>query len=408
MHSHYTKNLLNLEDILIKKVIHADHFVEIHIETKAKSQICPSCGKETSRIHDYRTQRIKDLPFQFKHCYLILKKRRYRCTCGKRFSESYSFLPRYNQRTTRLTHAIALNLDKLESVCSIAKRSNVSTATVHRILSTIVPPRPHLPKYLSIDEFRGNAETAKFQCILVDPVKHRILDILPDKNSDHLLKYFLSFPRKERYAVKFFCCDMCQSFTQIAHLLFPNATLIIDRYHFIRLTTYAIENVRKRLQKSMPAKLRKYYKRSHKLILTRYNKLKDESKKECDLMLTYNDELRQAHYLKEKLYEICQNNKYSTQRTDLADWIRIAENSGLEEFQKCARTYRFWFKEILNSLKYKHISNGPTEGFNNKIKVLKRISYGIRNFNHFRSRILLLNNQYNEMENHSSCGIDFL
>ena len=88
----------------------------------------------------------------------------------------------------------------------------------------------------------------------------------------------------------------------------------------------AMENVRKRLQKTMPAALRKYYKRSRHLILTRYHKLKGERKKVCDLMLMYNDDLRLTHFLKEK--------------------------------------------------------------YNNKIKVLKRISYGIRNFERFRTRIL--------------------
>ena len=142
----------------------------------------------------------------------------------------------------------------------------------------------------------------------------------------------------------------------------------------------------------MPANLRKYYKRSRSLILHRYTTLKDEDKQRCDLMLLYNDDLRLAHYLKERFFEICQNPKYSEQRTDFFDWIKMAENSGLKEFEDCAKTYRHWSKEILNAFKYKFIANGPTEGFNNKIKVLKRTSYGVRNFKRFRTRILLATN----------------
>lgn len=124
----------------------------------------------------------------------------------------------------------------------------------------------------------------------------------------------------------------------------------------------------------------------------RYFKLKDENKQACDLMLLYNDDLRKAHFLKEKFYEICQNPKYSEQRKDFFQWIKMAENSGIPEFEKCARTYRNWSKEILNAFKYPHITNGPTEGFNNKIKVLKRTSYGIRKFDHLRTRIFLVTN----------------
>ena len=69
------------------------------------------------------------------------------------------------------------------------------------------------------------------------------------------------------------------------------------------------------------------------------------------------------------------------------DWIANAQSCGIKEFEDCAKTYRAWRKEILNAFKY-GLTNGPTEGFNNKIKVLKRSSYGIRNFKRFRTRIL--------------------
>lgn len=167
----------------------------------------------------------------------------------------------------------------------------------------------------------------------------------------------------------------------------PDAKIIVDKYHFIRLVTWAIENVRKRLQKSMPASLRKYYKRSRKLILTRYKKLKAENKQACDLMLQYNDDLRLAHIMKEWFYDISQLHSYRKQQQEFDDWISNARGCGIKEFEKRAKTFQSWRKEILNVFKY-GITNGVTEGFNNKIKVLKRSSYGMRDFNRFRTRIL--------------------
>lgn len=389
MHNHCINKLLNIEGVIVKKIIHSDISVKIMLETKPKEHFCPVCGKPTHKIHDYRMQLIKDLPFQMKHCYLLLKKRRYSCSCGKRFYENYDFLPRYFRRTSRLTAFIATALHDTTSLAFVAKRCNVSTATVNRILDTISFPRPVLPQVLSIDEFKGNANGEKYQCILTDPVKHSVLDILPSRSQTTLISYFRNIPKTERHRVKFFVCDMWHPYEDLAKTFFPNATIIIDKYHFIRQTTWAIENVRKRLQKTMPANLRRYYKRSRSLILSRYDKLKDENKKACDLMLLYNDDLRLAHYLKEWFYRICQNPKYSEQRREFLEWISTAEQSHLPEFEKCAATYRNWRKEILNAFKYGHITNGPTEGFNNKIKVLKRISYGIRNFDHLRTRILL-------------------
>ena len=387
MHNNSINKLLNLKGVNVKKISHGDSFIKIYLQTQPREHICPACGCLTSKIHDYREQVVKDLPFQFKHTYLILRKRRYVCSCGKRFYESYDFLPRYHRMTNRLAHYICTELTKTISMTEVAKRANVSISTVIRIFNLINYGKASLPDVLCIDEFKGNAETGKYQCILVDGKRNRILDILPDRSKSSLISYFKKIPQNERHNVKFFICDMWQQYVDLAKIFFPNAKIIIDKYHFIRQVTWAIERVRKRLQKSMPYDLRKYYKRSRKLILTRYHKLKDENKKAVDLMLLYNDDLRTAHKLKEWFYEICQSDKYSYQRTAFSEWIENAQNSGIPEFKKCAATYVRWSKEIKNSFKYGY-TNGPTEGFNNKIKVLKRVSFGLKNFKRFRNRII--------------------
>lgn len=76
--------------------------------------------------------------------------------------------------------------------------------TIARLLDTIAYNAPQkLPAAVSIDEFKGNASTGKYQCILVDPLKHRILDILPDRTQSHLASYWRNIPRKERLKVQF-------------------------------------------------------------------------------------------------------------------------------------------------------------------------------------------------------------
>lgn len=389
MQSHLIKDLLNLEGVIVKKSSHSSEDVVFMLETRPKPQICPACGAETARIHDYRTQYIKDLPFQEKRCFLALRKRRYACRCGKRFSEKYPFLARYQQRTVRLTAYIASELHKMQSIQAIADRANVSSATVNRILDTISFDRQGLGSSLSIDEFRGNADRQRFQCILADPRKHRVLDILPNRESVHLAQYFKQIPRHERLKVQFFSCDMCRPYAELAEIYFPAAKIVIDRYHFTRQVFWALENVRKDLQKSMPARLRKYYKRSRSLLTKRYSLLNEEQKKACDIMLLYNDDLRRAHRLKERFLSIFSLDKFTHQRAAFLDWIEEAHLSGIRHFEKCAATFSNWSHEILNAFRYGFISNGPTEGFNNKIKVLKRVSFGIKRFDRFRKRILL-------------------
>ena len=74
MLSNCTKNLLNLKDLIVKSVKNFENSVEIYAELPISEQVCPCCGAATKRIHDYRYQTIKDLPFQLKCCYLVLRK----------------------------------------------------------------------------------------------------------------------------------------------------------------------------------------------------------------------------------------------------------------------------------------------------------------------------------------------
>ena len=103
-----------------------------------------------------------------------------------------------------MTAFIANALHDTRSITSVAKACNISTATVNRILDTISYGRPNIPTVISIDEFKGNAGGQKYQCILVDPIKHSVLDILPSRSQAQLTSYLRNIPKKERYSVKFF------------------------------------------------------------------------------------------------------------------------------------------------------------------------------------------------------------
>ena len=114
MYPNYTKAFLNLEGVFIKKVVQADSFIKIFIQSQPAEQTCPCCGAKTKRIHDYRLQEVQDIPLQGKQVILVLRKRRYLCpSCHKRFTEPYSFLPSYHRRTREagLLHCFPTSAD---------------------------------------------------------------------------------------------------------------------------------------------------------------------------------------------------------------------------------------------------------------------------------------------------------
>ena len=168
MHNNYIKELLGFKDVKVKNIEDTKTSITIHIETKQTVQICPCCGNSTSKIHDYRIQTVKDIPILFKHTFIKIRKRRYKCkACGKQFYENISFLSKYYRTTSRLTKYIFDELKNVTSVKQIAKKANISNTTVTKRFDLISYSLNKLPSVLSIDEFRGNASGEKYQCFLV-------------------------------------------------------------------------------------------------------------------------------------------------------------------------------------------------------------------------------------------------
>ncbi len=390
LYSNFTAELLGLQDVIIQKVDSTETNISIYAEMKRKPHKCIGCGTETNTIHDYRTQAIKDIPAFGKIVTIILRKRRYRCpACGKRFMEDISFLPKYhrNRNTNRLSAFVIDKLRDERSFTSVAKETNLSVSTVIRLFDLVSYPSPKLPEALSIDEIKGNTMGEKYQCILTDPVKNIVLDIIPKRYGYYLSSYFKQFPKEERDGVKYFVSDMWKTYSDISSIWFKNATQIIDKYHWIRQVIWAFEAVRKQEQKKFSKSHRQYFKRTKTLLNKRYKYLSDEQKQQVNVMLYTSVTLSRAYWHKEKFLEILDCKDAHLAKQLLSEWIRNAENCGIPQFEKCAQTILNWHVGILNSFD-SYITNGFTEGCNNKIKVLKRNAYGYRNFERFRNRIL--------------------
>lgn len=388
LYSHSTENLLGLQGVNVTKVDNFEKNIIVYVELCQKDHQCPCCGQTTNTIHDYRAQKIKDVPAFGKLVTIILRKRRYRCNnCGKRFIEKNSFIGKYQRTTNRLFNYI---LDKLKSECSfssVARETDLSVTTVIRMFDRISYLKTKLPEVLSIDEFKGNTQGEKYQCIITDPVNKIVLDILPERYAYYLSSYFKSYPKEERDKVKYFVSDMWKTYSDTSSVWFKNATQIVDKYHWIRQAIWAFERVRKEEQKKFDKKYRRYVKNSKRLLVKRFKKLTEEEKQRVNILLYASVNLSRAYFYKESFLNILESSNREEARKAMSDWIESAENCGVSHFESCAKTMINWSKGILNSFEVPY-TNGFTEGCNNKIKVLKRNAYGYQNFKRFRNRIL--------------------
>ena len=385
--SDYTAELLNLEDVIITNVENITDQLHVYIELPRTKHVCPACGAVTDRIHDYRMQIIKDIPLA-RDTFLHLRKRRYRCSCGKRFFETNTFLPRYHRVTSRLVARIIQEFRKIVPATEIGSRFNVSAVTAMRYFNCFNTKLKELPEVLSLDEFKGNSGGQKYNSIIVDPKSKNVLDILPNRYENDLVKYFSQFPSKTN--VKYFVCDMNPHFRNVANICFPQATIVADRYHVVRQVFWAVEKVRKNEQSKLSDRHRKYFKKSRFLLMKPMEKLTDEQMDRLALMFEIAPRLADAYRIKNEFLSVFHSKSALEGRQRLADWLLSVEVMQMPEFDDCTRAYRNWFQEILNSMDVPW-SNGYIEGCNNKTKVLKRVCFGMRNFNNFRKRILFCN-----------------
>lgn len=392
MHSNCIKNLLDLKDVFIKSVKNINNSVEIHAELPISEQICPCCGSKTSKIHDHYIQPIKDSPIYFKPTTVFLKKTRYECKyCSKIFYPDNSFVGKYKRKSKRLIGYIIEQLRNNISASYISKNLNIDNGFISKLLPYLAVTNTHLPKVLCIDEFKGNSGNYKYQVALLDGETHEIIDILECRHKHFLCDYFKKFPKEQLDNVKYLVTDLWESYKDIGITYFRRAKIVADHFHWARYACNALDKIRIETQSKLPKSERKYFKHSRKLLLSRKCNINEDKYDELEnILINYSENLRIAYREKECLLDILHSDECSEiRKKQFTEWVKRNLESPIPQLVDCAKTYQHWSYEIKNSLEVPY-SNGPIEGTNNKIKALKRTTFGMPNFTNFKARIMLL------------------
>ena len=387
----------------------------INVETKNKKQKCPICGKYTSSIHDkLKPIKLKYLKmFEIETNVVILKKRFICHNCNKKFTEEVDLNNKGKSISNKLEQKVLRELLNYNlSIKYIAKENKISSYTVRKILENAMSEYPkyvkNLPRVISFDEFKADTKSGKYAFVMNDPIHRKCLDILPDRKKESLIQYFTHC--NNRPSVEFVISDMYEPYLLVQQVMFPNAKYVVDRFHYTRYIMDALDKVRIRLQKEYGYNskeyrmlknkknvtlLRKYSNDVEWFTYTKRNKnnhtiniLKYDLREE---LLSINEELKEAYILKELFFDTVRHIEYVEAEEELKEWISICKES-MDEFKEASKTIENWLPYIVNSFIDERFSNRFTEGLNNKIKVIKRIGFGYRNFEFFRLRIMYILN----------------
>ena len=442
--------LLNLEDsdVFISNIDIQGTTKTLTLETKLYAHYCPSCG---FRMHSkgVKNRTIKHPILQDNYeLTLILKQRRWKCTnpeCCYDISDSFKFVNK-RRRTTNATDMLIVYAyrDLMETSASIASRFHVSDTHVHEVFDRYVKmDRLPLSDAICIDEvYLDMDESCKYALVIQDFHTGDPIDLLRSRRVNVTEPYFVSIPTEERNAVKYLISDMYNQYISYVDKYFPNAVAVVDSFHVIQWITRSIDNyIRQLLKKfrqrdreledqlsyeqqkpvSLPPSDEVYLLQKYRwLILASQSNIKYHSEPRMDshfhcLMNTFDYEdslfridpkLKDFRDLKETYLQFNNRNAGNPikAREELSELIIMYQSCEHEIFRDFGDLLEKYEDYIINSfiMVEKHgfgkvynsrLSNGPIESINRKVKDLKRLGRGFRNFEHFRNRFLYATRQ---------------
>lgn len=413
-HIDFIGNLLDLKDpnITFDDFIYSEEKIKnithkiIHATLTNKPTACKHCAHifDANIIkHGFKISNIKILNVSGFPTILRLRKQRYLCRhCQSTFTIRTSLVNANCSISNNTKLAIALDSKDKISEKDLAKKHNVSHSTVSRIIdnayNSYKPIKNYLPHSLNFDEFKSVKEASGAMSFLfVNADTGEVIDIVENRRLQYLKTYFLTFTRKARHSVKNIVIDMYSPYMTLIKSLFPNAKIIIDKFHVVQLFHRSLNKTRIKVMNQSKEHYNKF-KRFWKLILKdrdkldtiklRYNRSFKKQMREIDIvefLLEQSDELKDS-------YELYQNIKTAI-KLKSSTLFDISLNSASSKVSnyiqtsiKTAKKYKNYIFNMLNS----NYTNGVIEGINNKIKVLKRIAFGFKSFIHFRNRILIM------------------
>ena len=399
------KNLNFNENFVVEREIKNKRCLVILGYLKNDFEYCPCCGcinENTIIKKGTRNSLIKINKHAELTTYLDLTKQRYKCkNCNKKFYATTLEVD-YRCHISNQVKLAILNCAK-EMMCKslIARFYNVSDNTVQSIFDTVfyndTVYKDFLPKAICIDEFTFKKKTYAFN--ICNAKNGKTIDLVLDRTTNNLDKYFSHYTEKARKRVKFVVMDMYSPYIDLIKKWFPNAKIIIDLFHIVQLLTKSLNKTRINVMnenKDDRNKFKRYWrfilKSRFDLDSSTWNKFRcfKNLMTETDVV----DYLLSKDKFFENSYDVYQDILYHLQHRNYEGFNKVVNKEYKDiskQIQITLNTLKKYSKYIKNTLEYSY-SNGVMERNNNTCKLIKRISFGFKNFRNMKSRIMIITN----------------
>lgn len=376
----------------------------ITIESTKGGTRCRKCGKWITKAHgqdDWVT--IRHLPAFGQQSYLRYRPKRYQCQDCEGHPTTTQTLEWHE---TNSPHSYAYDNHILlqlthSTIADVCAKEGLSYSSVAGTLERRIDKRVNWSELeeietLGLDEISLKKGRKHFVTLVTARLLSGeiiILAVLAGREKGTVIDFFRTIPPRLLQTIQAVCCDLWEGYTEAAREEIAHARLVADRFHIAKHYYAAADDERKqelkRLKKELPKEEYKRLDGSMHAFRKHGQDLDQEERKTLRRFFQHAPSAKQAYELREQLTAIFDSPLTKAQaQTKIQRWVEKVRASGLTCFEPFLQLWNVWQDEITNYFVERQ-NSGFVEGFNNKVKVLKRRCYGIFNLAHLFQRIYL-------------------
>jgi transposase len=383
--------ILNLPGFTIKKIEGFSPII-IHLRYRRKA-VCPYCESRDLRKKDSFIRRVRHESIGLRPTVLSFKAHKFYCrSCKQYFNQQFPGIKKYQRATERLQDQVFHQHTEGISQKSLAQDFKLGKATIERWyhrgyqkLNKELQKRL-CPQVLGIDEHSFSRRQG-YATTFCDLRKHKIFDVVKGKSVAALKAYLNALEGKDK--VKVICIDLSSPYRQLIKRYFPQAMIVVDRFHVIRLMNHMSLQAYQSIDQEM-----KYQRGLLAALRTNPGNLTVERRKRRDEYFKQQPAIAAIYEFKQKLHRLLmykhRKAKYCKRLIPIyLEYIKLLKQSGFKSLETLGKTLYQWRDEIVRMWRFTK-NNGITEGFHRKMKLIQRRAYGFRNFENYRLRVRVL------------------
>jgi transposase len=365
-----------------------------NIIPQTRLYICPDCNSSNVTTRGSIKRKIKTLPIGFKkECYVsVLIPRLYCHKCNSLKFMRLNFAEAKKSYTNHLSSLVIL-MSNVTTILDISIYLNMHCVTVKGIVKNHLIKKfdkPDLRKVtmISIDEISAG-KGHNYVTVVIDAKTGQPLHVGKGKGESALEDFWTLLGPRRRKKIEAVAIDMGNAYISAVTKNLPNAKIVFDRFHVVKLVNETLNKLRIDVLHAASQEDRRVLAGTKYILLRNEADLDDKKRERLGELLALNTPLSIGYILKEDLRQFWEKSNINEAINSLKSWLDTARKSGENLLIKLAKTIESHAYGLYNWYDYK-INSGRIEGINTKINVMKRKTFGLRDFSFFRLLILAI------------------